>query len=135
LLTPSTATLPVTTLTSIQDITVATQVACLLQFGIDVDSSVLTSFIIFDKQALLKNTKDKLVEWTKKIKVKTRGNKPIDRIHTHLLYMLQTNNNPITSIPPPPVPLLSTSTQQAPLYFMMHNTQYRQTKVLKKWNA
>jgi hypothetical protein len=83
------------------------QVVRLLQFGVDLSQKEMEEFLRYDEKTLLKNnSKDNLTAIAKKLNLKKiSGNKPelAERIHSSLIHKLQTNNDPVRSIPPPQI--------------------------------
>ena len=85
--------------------TISEQVAQLHHFGINLPDPVLEDFLQLNHDDLNKRyQKPPLVEISKTLDIRSTGNKPvlINNIYTHLLRKLQTNNDPINSLPPPP---------------------------------
>jgi hypothetical protein len=102
--TPNTTT-STTTNTTTPVLTSEEQVERLVGFNTGLTREILQNFLVLDHDTLYKiYKKPPLVEIAKKLEINTSANKPIliNNIYSYLLRKLQTNNDPINSLPPPP---------------------------------
>lgn len=107
LVTQAAPTLPINS--STVSTTITAQVALLLQYNVPLQDSIIEDFLNININISTRNkryNKQALQSILRQIQQKTTGNKPllIDRIQTYLRLKLQSNNDPIASIPPPPPP-------------------------------